>query len=156
MRDVAQAAADEMHDAVMNLRLGKHSVDGVGKPGEAVHQGDEDILNAAALELRHHPQPEASPFGLLDPEAQDLFVAAPIDAEGHIHRLVLDQPLIPNLHAQTVEEHHRINGIERTLLPLGDFLDDGVGDVLMTLGAISIWYSSSRCPWISRTVIPRA
>ncbi len=39
---------------------------------QAVDDGDQDVLDAAVLQLVHHPQPELGALVLLQPQAKDL------------------------------------------------------------------------------------
>ena len=59
---------------------------------------------ALILDLRHHPQPELGPLGLLDPDAQHLLVPGSAYADGQVHRLVLDRPFVTDLDAQEVPQ----------------------------------------------------
>ena len=62
-----------MHDAGLDLGLGKDAGDGLGKALEAVHRRDEDACHPpVVLKLGHDPKPEFGSLGLLDPQAQDL------------------------------------------------------------------------------------
>ena len=62
--------------------------DGLRKSDQPVDQRDEDVVHAAALELRNHPEPEPRAFGLLDPKAHDVLVAVAVDAQGAADRIV--------------------------------------------------------------------
>ena len=119
-----------MHDAGLHLRLRlrEHGGDRVGKALQAVDHGDEDVLDAAVLQLVHDPEPELGTFGLLDPQAQDLLAAVGLDPQRQVDRLVADRALVADLHPERVEEHQGIDRLERPVLPLGDFVQDGVGD----------------------------
>jgi hypothetical protein len=43
------------------------------------------------------------------------------DAEGKISGLVAHHPLVADLHPQRIEEHHRIERLQRAGLPFGHF-----------------------------------
>lgn len=47
--------ADQMHDAGLDDRLGKDGADRFGKALQPVDDGDQDVAEAAALQLVHHP-----------------------------------------------------------------------------------------------------
>ena len=64
-----------MHDAGLDHGVREGGGDGFGKALEAVHDGDQNILNAPVLHLVHHREPEFGPFVLGDPEAQNLALA---------------------------------------------------------------------------------
>lgn len=69
----------QMHDAMLHLRLGEDRRDRLGEADEAIDQRDEDVDHATTLELRHHPQPEACAFCLLDPQAEYVLPAVAFD-----------------------------------------------------------------------------
>jgi hypothetical protein len=39
---------------------------------QAIDNGDQHVLDAAAFQFVHHPQPELGALALLDPKAEDL------------------------------------------------------------------------------------
>src|SRR5665213_2562691 len=79
----------------------------------AIDDRDQDIANAAILELIHHPEPELGALCLLDPDAEDLLGTIGQDAERDVHRLVAHEPLVADFDADRVEEDQRIAGVER-------------------------------------------
>jgi hypothetical protein len=83
--------------------------------------------DAAVAEFVHHAQPELGALGLLDPEPEHFLGAVEADAERDVDRLVAHRALIPDLHAQRVQEHQRVEALERAVLPLGDLVEHGVG-----------------------------
>ena len=76
-----------MHDAGLDLGLREDGGDRVGEALQAVDHGDQDILDAAVLQVGHDPQPELCPFSLLDPQAQDLLAAVGLDPQRQVDRL---------------------------------------------------------------------
>ena len=82
-----------MNDASLDHRLGEHCRDGIGKALQAVDHGNEDIGDAPVLEFVHDAHPEPGPFGLLDPDAQDLLGAVRLDAKRDIKRFALSLSL---------------------------------------------------------------
>lgn len=59
--------ADQINDAGLDDRLRKDGGDRLGKSLQAVDDGDQNVGDAAVLQLVHDAQPELGPFGLLDP-----------------------------------------------------------------------------------------
>ncbi len=102
--DEFEAVADQVHDAGLDLRLRKDSVDGLWEALEAIDHGDQYILDATVLQFGHDAQPELGTFGLFDPDAQYLLGAVGAHAQRQIHGLVLDAALVADLNAQRVEE----------------------------------------------------
>ena len=113
---------------VCGKRLRKDGGDRVGEALQPVGDGDQDIGDATGLQFIHDPEPELGTLGLLDPEPEDLPGAVRLNAEREVDRLVADEPLVPDLHPDRVEEDQRIAGVERPVLPFGNFLEHGIGD----------------------------
>ena len=113
---------------VWTIGLREDGGDRLGEALQAIDDGDQDVLDAAVLQLVHDPQPELGALGLLDPEAEDLLGAVGQDAERDVDRLVADDALVADLDPDGVEEDQRIDRLERPVLPFGDLLQDGVGD----------------------------
>jgi len=64
---VVQAIAHHVHDAQLLGRLGVCHLYILGIPLQAIHAGNEDILNPTVLELGHHLEPELGPLILGNP-----------------------------------------------------------------------------------------
>jgi hypothetical protein len=75
-----------------------------------------------------HPEPEARPVGLLDPEPEHVLLPIAIDPQREVDGLVPHDPFVADLHPQRVEDHHGVDPIERPLLPRGHLVEHGVGD----------------------------
>ncbi len=88
--------------------------------------------------------------------AEDVLRSVGQDAERDVHRLVAHDALVADFDSDRVEEYARVIGVQRSPLPFGDCLQHGVGNRRDQVRRTSIPYSSSRCPQISRTIIPRA
>lgn len=88
-----------MYDASLHDGLREHRCDGLGKALEPVDYGDQDIVDAAGLELVDDLKPELGAFGLLDPEAEDVLLAVRIERQRHIDGLVLDEALVADFDA---------------------------------------------------------
>ena len=58
-------------------------------------------------------------------QAQRLFLAANVDAQGQIDGLNPDPALIFDFEKERIQ----IDGIQRPILPLFNFVEDGIGDV---------------------------
>ena len=120
--------ADEMDDAGLHLGLRKDGGDRLRKALQAVDDGDQHVLDAAALQLVHHPQPELGALGLLDPKPQDFLRSVRPDAKGDIDRLVADGSLVAHLDADRIEEDQRVKSFQRPVLPVRHLLQNGIGD----------------------------
>ncbi|ESZ68224.1 hypothetical protein X726_32400 [Mesorhizobium sp. L103C105A0] len=120
--------ADQVHDAGLDDGLGKDGVDRLGKALQSVDDGDQDIADAAALQLVHDAQPELGALGLLDPDAKNLLRAIGQDAERNVYGLVPDEALVPDLDPDRLEKDERVADVERPVLPFGNLLQDGIGD----------------------------
>ena len=116
-----------MHDAGLDDGLREHAIDGFGKALQTVDDGDQDVRQAAVLQLVHHPQPELGALALLDPDAENLLGTVRQDSERDIDRLVAHEALVADLHPDGVEEDQRIAGVERPVLPFGHLLQNRIG-----------------------------
>src|SRR5262249_44518761 len=87
-----------------------------------------DVLDTAVFQLVHDAQPEFGALILLEPEAEDFLGAVGAYAQRDMHRLVADQPFIPDLDPQRVKENQRIDLFQRARLPGGDLLQHRIGD----------------------------
>jgi hypothetical protein len=57
-----------LHDASLHRRCRKDRVHRLGEALEAIDHGNQDVLDAAGLQIVDHLHPELRPFGLLDPQ----------------------------------------------------------------------------------------
>ena len=117
-----------MDHAVMHLRLRKDRRNRLRESDQSVNERDQNILDAAALELGHHAEPEGRAFGLFDPEPQHVLPAVAIHPDRQIHGVVPHHALVANLHAHRVQNHDRIHPLERPRLPRRGFRDHLIGD----------------------------
>src|SRR5690606_14448427 len=84
---------------------------------EAIDDRDQYVADAAAAQLVKHLQPELGALGLLDPDAQHVTGAIGQHAERQIDRFVAHDRVVADLHAQGIEEHHRIHRFQWPTLP---------------------------------------
>src|SRR3546814_16398607 len=111
-----------MHYTSLNNGLGEHGVDGVREALQAIDDRDQDIGDAAVLELVHDAHPELCAFGLLDPDPEDFLGPVGQYAECDIYGFVAEEAFVADFDSDRIEEHTRVKGIERAPLPLGDRL----------------------------------
>ncbi len=88
---------------------GKTRIDGLGEAFEAIDHCDQDVFQAAVLELGHDAQPEFGTFRLLYPYPQNCLGTVRLDAKRKIHRLAPDSAFVTNFDPQGIEEHQRIH-----------------------------------------------
>src|SRR6056297_1071282 len=84
----AHGMAQEVDDTGLDLGLGKRRLDGLGEALQPVHDRDEDVLNAAVLEVVQNLGPELGPLVGLEPKAQDVAGAIRQDRQRDEDRLV--------------------------------------------------------------------
>lgn len=77
-RNVADRIANEMHDAALDDHLGKDGLRTFLQAAHAVHREEAEIADAARLELIEDLHPGMLALCLIDPEAEDVLVAAGI------------------------------------------------------------------------------
>ena len=117
-----------MYDAELHLGPGIHRLYGLRKARQAVAAGDEDITNAPVLQFGQYVEPELCPFVLLDPEPQEFLVAAQVNAQGQIDRLVPYGAAVTYLDEQGIQEQDRIDRVQGPRLPGQGLVGYGVGD----------------------------
>src|SRR5215207_2126472 len=83
--------SDGVDNAGLDHGVGEDGRDRLGKALQTIHDGDQHVFDTPVLELGHDAKPELGSFGLLDPQAQDLFGAVGPNPKRHVHRLVADQ-----------------------------------------------------------------
>src|SRR5271166_3241563 len=130
-----EAVADQVHNAGLQRGRGEHRAQRLRHPFQAVGHRNQNVVDAADLEVIEHLHPELGPFGSLDPNPRNVARAVPLHAERQIHRLVAHHPVFADLHPQRVEEHHRIDRLQRPALPRRHLRQHPVGHRADQVGA---------------------
>ena len=120
--------ADEVDDAGLHDSLRKNGVNGLWKTLQAIHDGDQNVLGAAGLELVDDAQPEFGALGLFDPDAENLLSAVRQHAERDVDCLVAHKAFVADLDPNGIEEHQRVAQVERPVLPLRNLVQHRVSD----------------------------
>ena len=95
----------------------------------AVAADDAHIGDTTVLDLGEHRQPVlGSLAALAGPQPKDVAVTVDGDTNGHLDRPVGDLA-IADLDEDRVDEHHRIDRVERTRLPVSDLAENPVSDL---------------------------
>ena len=128
VRHEAQRLADQVHDAGLHPGLREDRFDRLGEALEPVDAADQDVADAALLQLAQHGEPELGALRALEPEPEHVAFALEVDADRDVAGEVADGAAVSDLHDQRVEEEDRVNVLERSGLPLPDVVQDGVGD----------------------------
>lgn len=115
-----------MHDAQLHAGAREHRLDGLGEALQAIHAGDEDVLNATVAQFGHHLQPELGALVLGDPQAEDFLLAGQVDTQRQIDRLH-PHGALAHLAVDAVEVDDGIHRIERARLPGLDLIGHRVG-----------------------------
>jgi hypothetical protein len=76
---------DQMDDAGLDSRFREGGGDRLREAFQPVHDGDQDVLDPSVAQLVHHRQPELGTFIIGDPEAEDLALPLPGDAQGDVN-----------------------------------------------------------------------
>lgn len=130
----SQRVSNQMYNAELHLSFRKNAANRFWKTFETVDTGDENILHAAILELRHHLQPEFGPLGFLNPEPEDFLLPLHVHANGHIHGFAADMTGISHFYEKRVQENDRVNRVQHPVLPDPDFLHDCIGHLRDQVG----------------------
>ena len=107
-----------MDNAGLMLRLGKYGLNGLRHTLEAVCDGDQDVLYATVFQFRKYRRPESRAFVFMNPHAEHIASAVTTYAESQMNRHLLDDAVLTDIDVQSVKEHHRVDRIQRTALPL--------------------------------------
>ena len=116
-----------MNDAGLDGRVWEDRLDCFGETGQAVHAADQDVLDAALLELAEYVDPELGALGLLEPHAEHVALAAGPHPEREVASLALHRTALLDLEHERVEEHDRVDIIKRPLLPSASVVHHRVG-----------------------------
>ena len=98
-RNIVQAVTHHMHQAELNLGIGKNRLDCFREAFEIIDAGNEDVLNAPILSFGHDLEPELRAFCFGGPHAQDLFATIKIETYGQIVSYVDDASVLKNFDA---------------------------------------------------------
>src|SRR3546814_11959090 len=74
---------------------------------------DQDIGDAAVLELVHDAHPELCAFGLLDPDPEDFLGPVGQYAECDIYGFVADEAFVADFDSDRIEEHQRVTRTDK-------------------------------------------
>ena len=129
-----------MDNAGLMLRLGKYGFNGLRHTLEAVCDGDQDVLYASVFQFRKYRRPESRAFVFMNPHAEHIASAVTTYAESQMNRHLLDDAVLTDIDAQSVKEHHRVDRIQRTALPLPYVVIYLSVTVLMNSALTSTWY----------------
>ena len=112
----------------MDLRLGKHGLDGRGKPGQVIRTGNEDVLNSPVSQAVQHSGPELGALVFADPHTEHVLLAVQVDAYGDVYRLFHDLSFAANMVVDGVQKYHRVDRLQRSLLPVLRYGKDLIRD----------------------------
>ena len=99
-----------------------------GNPARPSTQQMRMSLTPRCLQLGEDLHPELRALGFLKPQAEHLAAAVHPDPQREIARLALNAAAVADLEHQRVEEHHRVDVLQRPRLPRPDVIHDRVGD----------------------------
>ena len=118
-----------MHDTRLHVGQRPGGPDRLGEALQPVAAHDEGVGDAAVAQLGEHRHPElgALPAGGSDPHPQHVAFAVQVDAHRHVDGPVGDLA-VADLHHDGVDQDHRIDPVQRPVLPGDQVLDDRVGD----------------------------
>ena len=116
-----------MDYAELILRLGENRVYRITEPCEVIVTGNENILNAAALEVRTYACIEARGLVFRYPGAKDFLMTLHVYTKYRVHAFRDNFVILARIEHDPIEENYRINCLQRTVLPLVDLRQNFVG-----------------------------
>ena len=114
---------------VWTVVLGKIASIASGNPVSPSTHADQDVADTALLEIGQDLHPELRALGLLEPHAQHVAVAVERDPEREVQRAALHTAAVADLQDHAVQEHDRVDVLQRPLSPLAHVVHDRVGDL---------------------------
>jgi hypothetical protein len=126
-RHVAEAVADQVHDAGLHRRGREDRLARFGESLEPVDAGDQDVVDAALLEVGEDLHPELRALVGLEPHAEDFALAVHPDRHRQIAGASLHAAAVTDLQHHAVEEHDRVDVLQRPGLPGAGVVHDRVG-----------------------------
>ena len=117
-----------MDDAGLHPGRREDRLDRLGEPLQAVDASDQDIGDAAAVQVVEDRQPELRAFGVLPPDPECLAVALAGDPDGEVAGARTDRAVFAHLDLQRVEVDDRVDRLQRPGAPRRDVLEHRVGD----------------------------
>ncbi len=117
-----------MDDAGLNRRGGEHRLDRLRESPQPVDAADEDVLDAALPQVGEDLHPELRALVGLEPHAEHLALAVHPDRQRQITSASLHAPAVADLQDHAVQEHHRVDVLERPALPSASVVHDRIGD----------------------------
>jgi hypothetical protein len=99
-----------------------------GNPFQPVNARDQDVVDAALLEIGEDLHPELRALVGLEPHAEHFALAVHPDRHRQITRAPLHAAAVTDLEHQRVEEHDRVDVLQRPGLPGAGVVHDRVGD----------------------------
>jgi hypothetical protein len=118
-----------MHHTQLDRRGRPDDANRFGQAGQPVAADDAHVTEPAGSQLGQHGEPEFArlPDGRSDPQPKHLLDALAVDPDRQVDRPV-GHHTITDLDHQRVDEHHRIDAVQRPGLPLDQLLDHRVRD----------------------------
>lgn len=89
---------------------------------------NEHVVAASGLHVVEYLHPELGPFGVLDPNTQNVAGAVRQHSQRQVNRFVAHHIVLANLHAQGIKKDHRVHRLQGAGLPGGDLAQHGVRD----------------------------
>jgi hypothetical protein len=117
-----------MDDAGLHRRRRENRLDRLREALQPVDAADQDVGDAALLELGEDLHPELRALGLLEPHPEHVPLTVDGDAEGEVAGPALHRPALPDLQDERVEEEHRLDVVQGPLLPLAHVVHHRAGD----------------------------
>ncbi len=134
MRHELHRVPDLVDDALLDDCFGENGVDCIRETTQTIDAADENILDAAILDLIEHLHPELGPLGFADPDTEDFLTSFLIDPEKDVRAPIHNLSGVAHFEVQSIEVEYGIHPRQRSHLPLLYEGQDFVGDAAHGLG----------------------
>ena len=111
--------AQLVDNAVLDVCLWKHCIDGVRKPSQVVCARDENVVDPSIFEAAEHHRPVLGALVFPDPHAQNVLAVFQINSNGDIHGLFYDLPFAADMVVDGVHENDGMTDPKRMPLVVG-------------------------------------
>lgn len=126
--DVLHGVADLVNDALLHLGVWINGFNGLREAGQAIDTGNQDVFDAAVLQVGEHAEPVVSAFGVRQVQPDQLLFAFDVQGQNGINRFADVAAILAYFIVNGIEPDDRINRVQIALPPALQLRQQLVGD----------------------------